>query len=92
MRRRYFSRGVYVTCGIVLCIAIAFFAQIGLSYDGTCGGFSPALAGPRPCSFLEYVLGTVLLFAVLLGAKYWPFVVALLVLPPFVGYLLDRRG
>ena len=92
MRRRYFLRGVYVACGIVLCIAIVFFVQIGFSYDGKCGGFHPWLAGPRPCSFWEYVSGNMLLFAVLLGATYWPFMLAVLLLPPFVGYLFDRRG
>lgn len=92
MRRRYFLRGVYVTCGIFLCIAIAFLVQIGFSYDGNCGGFLPWLAGPKPCSFWEYVSGNMLLFAVLLGATYWPLVLALLFLPPFVGYLFDRRG
>jgi hypothetical protein len=92
MKRRYFLRGVYVAFGIVLCIAIALLVQVGFSYDGKCGGFLPALAGPRPCSFLEYVFANMLLFALLLGAAYWPFVLVLLFLPPFVGYLLDRRG
>jgi len=91
-RRRYFLRGVYLACGIVLCIAIVLLVQIGFSYDGKCGGFLPALAGPRPCSFWEYVAGNVLLFAVLLGAAYWPLALALLFVPPFVGYLFDRRA
>ena len=92
MMRRYFLRGVYVACGIVLCIAIALIVQIGFSYDGKCGGFFPALAGPRPCSFWEYLFGNVLLFALLLGPTYWPLVLALLFLPPLVGYLIDRRA
>jgi hypothetical protein len=90
MRRRYFLRGVYVTCGIFACIAMVLLVQIGSSYDGKCGGFLPALAGPRPCSFLEYVFGNVLLFALLLGAAYWPLALALLFVPPLVGYLFDR--
>jgi hypothetical protein len=92
MRGRYFLRGLYVAGGIVLCTAIVLLVQIGLSYDGKCGGFLPALAGPRPCSFWEYVAGNALLFAVLLGATYWPLVLAFLFLPPFVGHLLDRRA
>jgi hypothetical protein len=92
MRRRYFLRGVYVTCGIVVCVAIAFLVQIGLSYDGKCGGFLPALAGPTPCSFWEYLFGNLLLFALLLGAAYWPLALAILFVPPFVGYLFDRRA
>jgi len=92
MRRRYFLRGVYVAIGIVLCIAIVLLVQIGFSYDGKCGGFLPALAGPRPCSFWEYVSGNFPLFALLLGAAYWPLALALLFVPPFVGYLFDRRA
>jgi len=85
-------RGVYVAGGIVLCIAIVLLVQIGFSYDGKCGGFLPALAGPRPCSVREYMAGNVLLYALLLGAAYWPLALALMFLPPFVGYLLDRRA
>jgi len=92
MRRRYLLRRLYVAGGIVLCIAIVLLVQIGFSYDGKCGGFLPALAGHRPCSFWEYVVGNALLFALLPGAKYWPLVLAFLFLPPFVGYLLDRRA
>jgi hypothetical protein len=76
MRRRYFLRGVYVACGIVLFIVIVLLVQIASSYEGTCGGFLPALAGPRPCSFWEY----------------WPLVLAILFLPPIVGYFIDRRA
>jgi len=54
--------------------------------------FFPWLAGPKPCSIWEYVAGNMLLFAVLLGATYWPLVLALLFLPPIVGYLFDRRA
>jgi hypothetical protein len=77
--------------GIFLLIAIALLVRIGFSYDGQCGGFLPWLAGPRPCPLWEYVAGNMLLIAVLLGATYWPLALALLLLPPVVGYLLDRR-
>jgi hypothetical protein len=92
MRRRYFLRGVYVACGIVLFIVIVLLVQIASSYEGTCGGFLPALAGPRPCSFWEYVLGNALLFVLPLGATYWQLVLAILFLPPIVGYFIDRRA
>jgi len=92
MRRRYFLCGVCVAFGTLLCIAIAFLVQIGFSYDGKCGGFLPWLAGPKPCSFWEYVSGNTLLYALILWDAYWPLVLALLSLPPFVGHLFDRRG
>lgn len=90
-RRVHFRRGVYFACGAVLLIAIGALVYLGISYDGTCGGFLPALAGPRPCPFGEYALGILLLYALLPGAAYWPYVVAVLLLPPLVGFLLDRR-
>ena len=90
MRRRYFLHGLYVASASFACIAIILLVQIGASYDGECGGLLPALAGSRVCSFSEYVLGNLLLFALLLATEYWPLALALLFVPPFAGYLLDR--
>jgi hypothetical protein len=90
VRRRYWRRGVYLACGICLCIASVFLVRIGASYDGNCGGFLPWLAGARPCSFWEYMAGTVLLVTVVLGATYWPVILALLVLA-LVGVWIARR-
>jgi hypothetical protein len=91
MRGRHFRRGALVVLGMFVGIAIVLLVVIGLSYDGKCGGFMPWLAGARPCSLLTYVTGNVALLAALLGFTYWPIALALLLLPPFVGYLLDRR-
>lgn len=91
-RRQYFLRGVFVAGGMVLCAATFLLVLFGLSYDGKCGGFLPALAGPKPCSFFEYVFGNALLSVLLLMPTYWPLVLAVLVLPPLVGHLLDRRA
>ncbi len=90
--RRYFWRGVYVACGAILCGTIAFLVLAGSSYHGTCGGFVPSLAGSGPCTLWEYVFGDMLLFALLLGSAYWPLVLMVVVLPPFLGYLIDRRS
>lgn len=90
-RRPYLVRGIYVTCGIVLLVVIAALSQLALSYDGTCGGFLPALAGPRPCSFWKYAFENLLLYAIFPGNTYWPAVLVLLLVPPIVGYVLDRR-
>jgi hypothetical protein len=92
MRRRYFWWGVCGTVASLLCIAIVLVVQLGFAYDGKCGGFLPWLAGPKACSFWEYLSGTSLSVALILLDTYWPFILALLVLPAFVGYLFDRRG
>ena len=92
IRRRYFQWGVYGAVASLLCIAIAFVVQLAFAYDGKCGGFLPWLAGPKACSFWEYIWGTSLSVALILLDTYWPLILALLVLPAFVGYLFDRRG
>lgn len=91
MNRRYFRRGVWVACGIVLCIAIVSVVLMGFSYDGRCGGFFPGLSVRKPCSFWEYVSGDMLVIALIMVTTFWPLVLVLLVLPPVVGYLFDRR-
>jgi hypothetical protein len=90
--RLYLRRGAWVACGILFCIVIVFVVLTGFSYDGKCGGFFPGLSVRKPCSFWEYVSGDMLVIAMIMGTTFWPLVLALLVLPPVAGYLLDRRG
>ena len=92
MNRRYLLRGVWVACGILLCIAIGFIVLMGFSHDGKCGGFFPGLSVRKPCSFWEYMSGDVLVIGMILGETFWPMVLALLALPLLVGYVVDRRG
>jgi hypothetical protein len=63
-----------------------------LSYDGKCGGFLPSLAGAKPCTLAEYVVGNASLLALIVWTEYWPFIIALLVLAVGIGYALDRRS
>jgi hypothetical protein len=91
MKRRYFWWGLCGALAVLSFFAIVSVVQIASSYDGKCGGLMPFLAGPRPCSIWEYVSGAVLLSISILLGTYWPLVLALLVIPPSVGYLLDRR-
>ena len=88
-RRRYFWWGVYISCGAVLCIAVVSLVESVLSYRGECGGFFPALAGPTPCSFWKYASFSFILLGVL-SIAYWPIALAILLLPPLFGYVLDR--
>jgi hypothetical protein len=83
--------GVVVAGGLLLCATIALIAMLGYSYDGKCGGYIPGLSGPRPCSFVDFVSGSVVLYILLLGVHYWYLAIAIVVLPPLAGYLLDRR-
>jgi threonine/homoserine/homoserine lactone efflux protein len=91
MRRSNLRRGVYVACGVLLCIAIVFGASAVFGYDGFCGGFFPGLSVRKSCSLWGYVSGDMLVIALILTITFWPLVLALLVLPPMVGYWLDRR-
>jgi hypothetical protein len=92
MRRTNLRRGVYVACGILLCLAIVFVASALFGFDGLCGGFFPGLSARKPCSLWGYLSGDALVFAMILMIKLWPVVLALSVLPPMVGYWIDRRG
>ena len=90
VRRSYFLRGVLVAGAIAVCIAIASLVLMGSSYNGKCGGFFPGSAS-RPCSLMEYMFGDVVAISLILFGTFWPLVLILLLVPPFVGYLLDRR-
>ena len=92
MRRPNLLRGVYAACGIVLLIAIVFVASAVIGYDGLCGGFFPGLSSRKSCSLWGYLSGDMLVIAMILMITLWPLVLALLVLPPLVGYWFDRRA
>jgi hypothetical protein len=83
---------MYVAGGILLCVAIVSVVNLGIAYDGRCGGYFPGLSVRRSCSLWEYVSGDMLVIGMILAAALWPLVLALLILPPLVGYLLDRRA
>lgn len=91
MKRRYFWWGLYGSLAVLFCFAIVVVVQIAFSFDGQCGGFLPFLAGPKPCSLWEYVSGRTLLTLLIVWDAYWPLVLAFLVVPISVGYLLDRQ-
>lgn len=92
MKRRYAWCGFYAGLAALALFTIAIVVQIAFAYDGKCGGLFPFLAGPRPCSIWEYIRESVLFALVILWIEYWPFAVALLIVPASLGYLLDRRA
>jgi hypothetical protein len=92
MKRRYFWWGLFGGLAVLSFSAIAIVVQIAFAYDGKCGGFIPFLAGPRPCSLWEYISGAVPLFVLILLDEYWSLVLAVLVVPASVGYLVDRQA
>ena len=90
-RRRYFWRGVYAACGGVLCVALVSLVRSVLSYHGVCGELFPFLAGPTPCSIWDYASSDLIFWFAVLSVGYWPIVLGMLLIPPVVSYLLDRR-
>ena len=92
MKRSNLVRGVYVAGGLLLCLGIVFVVGAAIGYDGFCGGFFPGLSARRACSFWAYMSGDVLVIAMILMLTFWPLVLAMLILPPVVGYWFDRRG
>jgi hypothetical protein len=83
---------MFIACGFLLCILIVSVVSMGLAYDGKCGGYFPGLSVRRSCSFWNYLSGDGFVIAMIMAVTFWPVVLVLLVLPPFVGYLLDRRA
>ena len=85
-------RGVCVAGAIALCATTVSLVLMGMSYNGKCGGFFPGLSAPRVCSFSEYMLGDVVAISMIMISTFWPVMLIVLIVPPFVGYLLDRRN
>lgn len=90
-KRHYLRRGLYVTLAILLCVALVLLVRIGLSYDGICTSAIPEVGAPTPCSFWQYVSRNTILFGLILAAVYWPLLLVIVLLPPLIGYLIDRR-
>ena len=91
-KRRYLMRGVQIDLGVILLAAFALFLTLAWSYDGKCGGFLPFLSAAAPCSFSHYVFGGMAVYTLILGIEFWPFVLGALLLPPLIGFLIDRRA
>jgi hypothetical protein len=89
--RHYMRRGLYVTCAIVLCVVLILLVRIGLAYDGICTSAIPEVAAPTPCSFWQYLSRNTILVGLILAAAYWPLLITIVLLPPLIGYLFDRR-
>lgn len=86
--RRHFRRGIAVTGGLALGLAMLALALLLASHDGRCGGYFPGLSAPRPCSRWDFVAADGPAIVLVLGADYWPL---LLALPPAIGRWRDRR-
>ena len=91
MKWRYAWWGLCGGLAALSLFVIAIIAQLALGYEGKCGGLFPFLAGPRPCSFWEHLRESAIFSIAILWIEYWPLVLAALVIPTCVGYLLDRR-
>ncbi|MEO7728970.1 MAG: hypothetical protein ABIS45_17090 [Burkholderiales bacterium] len=91
MTRKYFKRGIYVAITIAICLALLYLVITGFAFDGKYGGFFPGVSAPRSCSFWHYMSGDVLAIAMIVAITGWPLMLAIVILPPAVGYWLDRR-
>ena len=91
MTRKYFKRGIYVTFAIAISLALLILVIMGFAFDGKCGGFFPGVSAPRACSFWNYMAGDVVAIAMVVAITVWPLGLAILILPPAVGYWLDWR-
>jgi hypothetical protein len=88
-KRKYFLFGLFGPIAILAVASISIILDIAAGYNGKCGGFLPWLAGPKPCSFWEYVSGNSGAVFLIVWITYWPFLLALILLPPVIGLLVD---
>ncbi|MCI0613752.1 hypothetical protein L0244_12270 [bacterium] len=91
-KRKYFYFGFFGPIAILTVASILIILQIAFRYNGKCGGFLPWLAGPMPCSFWEYVSGNSIATFTVVWIAYWPFLLALIAVPPLVGLVLDVQA
>jgi hypothetical protein len=89
-RRQSFWLGVRVSCGIVLSVAGITLVLLAMEYNGECGGFWPGLSSPHPCSFWDHASFYLILSVIVFGPVLFGILLMLLI-PPLVGYLLNRR-
>jgi hypothetical protein len=91
-KRRYLLLGLWVAIAIPVLTVTAFTIKLIYFYDGKCGGFLPALAGPRPCTLLEYVGVNLALLLPVMLSEFWPLALLGIALPLLIGYVLDLRS
>jgi hypothetical protein len=91
-KRKYFLLGVFGPLALLVVASIVTILGIAFTYDGKCGGLIPWLAGPKPCSFWEYLSGSSSATFIVVGLAYWPFILALLFVPPIIGLFLDIKA
>jgi hypothetical protein len=90
--RKYFLIGLLGPLAILVVASIITVLGIAFTYDGKCGGLFPFLAGPKPCSFWEYVSGNSSAIFLVVWLAYWPFILALLFVSPVIGLFLDIKA
>lgn len=91
-RNHYALRGLYVALAVLLCSTLVLLVRIGLAYDGMCTSAIPEVGTPTPCSFWQYLSRNAVLLCLILAATHWRVVLATVLLPPIVGYVIDRRN
>lgn len=91
-RHRNLRRGACITGAIVAVSTLVLVACLGYSYDGRCSGFFPELSAAQQCSLWQYVSGEGLAIALVLLWGYWPIIMAIVALPPALGYFIDWRA
>jgi hypothetical protein len=91
-KRKYFLFGLFGPITILAVGSILIILDIAVGYNGKCGGFLPWLAGPKPCSFWEYVSGNSLMTFTILWISYWPIILTLIIFLVSIGLFLDKQA
>lgn len=86
---RWLFLGALVDAALIVVGILYVVIQAIQDFDGTCGGFIPALAGPHPCWIGEAIWQTLELILIWLLLAF-PVTLGLLLVPPALFLAADR--
>ena len=70
---------------ILACGLLYLVGSTAVGFNGYCGGLMPFLAGPHPCSFVEYMQNNLSLTLGIAVLEFWWVIALILLIPACIG-------
>jgi hypothetical protein len=77
--------------GLAVAVVCVFILEAASQFDGSCGGFMPFLAAPRPCALSHYLWSSLGFSVSLLLGEYWGWVLLVVALVLCTSIAIERR-
>jgi hypothetical protein len=84
-------RALVLIVALAAAVVCVFMLDAASQFDGSCGGFMPFLAAPRPCTLSQYLWSSIGFSASLLLGEYWGWVVLVVALVLCTSLAIERR-